>query len=57
MALPCGIPVSLQTASVCCSKPHYLSIFHITSTDLPASECFKKIRAVDRRLKDKLLQR
>ena len=57
MALPCGMPLSLQTASVCRSNTHYPSIFYMTSPALSASECFKKICAVDRRLEDKLLQR
>ena len=57
MAVPWGMPVSLQIASVCRSDTHYLSIFHIVSPDLSASECFGKIRAVDRRIQDNLLQR
>jgi hypothetical protein len=57
MAVPCGMPVSLKIASECHSNTHHLSIFHIVSPDLSASECFNKICAVDRRIQDKLLQR
>jgi hypothetical protein len=57
MAVPCGMPVSLKIASVCRSNTHYLSIFHIVSPDLSASECFNKFCAVDRRIQYKLLQR
>jgi hypothetical protein len=57
MTVSCGMPVTLKIASVCRSNTHYISIFHIVSPDLSASECFSKIRAVDRRIQDKLLQR
>jgi hypothetical protein len=57
MAVSCGMPVILKIAGVCRSNTHYLSIFHIVSPYLSASECFGKIRAVDRRIQDNLLQR